>query len=52
MPKPQNPKVFLDYTIGAKAAGRVVIELFMDVTPKTAENFRGLCSGKNFSLTF
>jgi len=27
-------------------AGRVVFELFTDLTPKTAENFRGLCTGE------
>ena len=41
----KNPHVFLDITIGTKAAGRVVIELFKDLTPFTVENFRGLCSG-------
>ncbi|MDM8543302.1 peptidylprolyl isomerase [Desulfococcaceae bacterium HSG9] len=39
-----NPKVFLDVQIGEEAAGRIVIELFADVTPKTAENFRQLCT--------
>ena len=43
---PKNVKVFMDFTIGSKAAGRVVFELFSDITPKTAENFRGLCTGK------
>ena len=38
-------KVFLDIVIGNKAIGRIDIELFFDVTPKTAENFRGLCTG-------
>ena len=42
---PKYPKVFLDITIGPKAAGRIVIELFTDLTPFTAENFRGLCTG-------
>lgn len=43
---PKNSKVFMDFTIGSKAAGRVVFELFYDITPLTAENFRGLCTGE------
>ncbi|KAL5788808.1 hypothetical protein ACOSP7_005757 [Xanthoceras sorbifolium] len=41
-----NPRVFFDLTIGGQPAGRVVMELFADVTPKTAENFRALCTGE------
>ncbi|CAE7788258.1 CYP [Symbiodinium sp. KB8] len=41
-----NPRVFFDITIGGKKAGRVVFELFNDVVPKTAENFRQLCTGE------
>eukprot|EP01031_Cornospumella_fuschlensis_P014725 gene14725-17994_t len=35
-----NPVVFFDVSIGGVAAGRIRIELFADVCPKTAENFR------------
>ncbi|PVU95126.1 hypothetical protein BB561_002020 [Smittium simulii] len=35
-----NPVVFLDVTISGKAVGRLKMELFADVVPKTAENFR------------
>ena len=42
----RNPRVFMDMKIGAEAAGRVVIELFPDVVPRTAENFRALCTGE------
>jgi len=40
------PQVYLDVTIGTKPAGRITFELFTDLTPKTAENFRGLCTGE------
>jgi len=40
-----NPKVFFDVNIGGNKAGRITFELFADVTPKTAENFRTLCVG-------
>lgn len=42
--KPQNPQVYFDITIGKKEAGRVTIMLRADVVPKTAENFRKLCT--------
>jgi len=35
-----NPQVFFDISIGGKDAGRITFELFADVVPKTAENFR------------
>jgi peptidylprolyl isomerase len=41
-----NPKVFFDMSIGGAPAGRIVMELFSDVVPKTAENFRALCTGE------
>lgn len=41
-----NQKVYLDIIAGTTALGRVDIELFYDITPKTAENFRGLCTGE------
>merc|ERR1712125_41977 len=41
-----NPKVYFDMTIGGAAAGRIVMELRADVVPKTAENFRALCTGE------
>lgn len=41
-----NPRVFFDLTIGGAPAGRVVMELFADSVPKTAENFRALCTGE------
>lgn len=41
-----NPRVYFDISIGDKPAGRVTFELFADVVPKTAENFRALCTGE------
>ena len=41
-----NPKVFFDILIGKAKAGRVVMELFADKVPRTAENFRCLCTGE------
>jgi hypothetical protein len=43
-----NPKVFFDMSADGAALGRVVMELRADIVPKTAENFRALCS--NFSI--
>ena len=41
-----NPKVFFDISIGGKDSGRLTFELYADKTPKTAENFRALCTGE------
>ena len=40
------PKVFFDMSVASRSAGRVVMELRSDVVPKTAENFRQLCTGE------
>lgn len=55
-----NPKVFFDVSVGGSNIGRIEMEviqnlnvffiffqLFADVVPKTAENFRALCTGIN-----
>ncbi|XP_073690392.1 uncharacterized protein [Garra rufa] len=39
-----NPVVFFDITIDDEDAGRIVMELFAHIVPKTAENFRALCT--------
>ncbi|ORX48510.1 hypothetical protein DM01DRAFT_1368154 [Hesseltinella vesiculosa] len=41
-----NPKVFFEVSAGGSALGRIVMELRPDVVPKTAENFRALCTGE------
>ena len=42
---PNNPKVFFDIEVDGEFLGRVIFQLFADVCPKTAENFRALCVG-------
>ncbi|MEU9305297.1 peptidylprolyl isomerase [Streptomyces sp. NPDC048269] len=37
--------VYFDITINGEAAGRIVFNLFDDVVPKTAQNFRELATG-------
>ncbi|KAH7726153.1 Peptidyl-prolyl cis-trans isomerase 1 [Aphelenchoides avenae] len=39
-------RCFLDVTIDGELEGRIVIELFDEITPKTAENFINLCTGQ------
>ncbi|XP_024018859.1 peptidyl-prolyl cis-trans isomerase CYP63 isoform X2 [Morus notabilis] len=46
MSKKKNLCVFLDVSINGDPAERIVIELFADVVPRTAENFRALCTGE------
>mmetsp|Transcript_7400 Transcript_7400/g.8990 ORF Transcript_7400/g.8990 Transcript_7400/m.8990 type:complete len:220 (+) Transcript_7400:48-707(+) len=47
-PKPgaELPKVFFDMEIGGTPAGRIEFLLRSDHVPKTAENFRALCTGE------
>jgi peptidyl-prolyl isomerase F (cyclophilin D) len=44
--KPMLPRCFLDISADGKPMGRIVVELRSDVVPKTAENFRALCTGE------
>ena len=44
--KGDNPHVFFDIKHGDEPLGRVVMQLYKDITPKTAENFRCLCTGE------
>uniref|UniRef100_A0A7N0UEY1 peptidylprolyl isomerase n=2 Tax=Kalanchoe fedtschenkoi TaxID=63787 RepID=A0A7N0UEY1_KALFE len=46
MSKKKNPVVYFDISIDGDQPERVSMELFADVVPKTAENFRALCTGE------
>jgi len=39
-------KVFFDMEVGGEDVGRITFELREDIVPKTAENFRALCTGE------
>jgi peptidyl-prolyl isomerase D len=43
---PLRPRVFFDLAVGTKPVGRIVMELYSDLVPQTAENFRALCTGE------
>lgn len=42
----KRSKVFFDLFCDGKSVGKLKFELFNDVVPKTAENFRALCTGE------
>ncbi|KAK8543560.1 hypothetical protein V6N13_076364 [Hibiscus sabdariffa] len=46
MEKKKNPLIFMDVSIDGDPFERMIFELFPDVAPKTAENFRALCTGE------
>ena len=41
-----NFAVFLDISIAGSSVGRIKLELFADVAPRCAENFRQFCTGE------
>jgi peptidylprolyl isomerase len=41
-----NPVVFFDMSVGGQSVGKIEMELYNDTVPKTAENFRALCTGE------
>ncbi|MEV7414561.1 peptidylprolyl isomerase [Streptomyces sp. NPDC089919] len=42
-----SDNVFFDITINGEPAGRIVFQLFDEVVPKTAQNFRELATGQH-----
>ena len=44
--KGDNPHVYFVMKQGDEDLGRIVMQLYSDITPKTAENFRALCTGE------
>ncbi|XP_028174805.1 peptidyl-prolyl cis-trans isomerase isoform X2 [Ostrinia furnacalis] len=42
--KKRNPQVYFDISVGKQEIGRIIMMLRADVVPKTAENFRALCT--------
>ncbi|KAL7889084.1 hypothetical protein AOLI_G00040580 [Acnodon oligacanthus] len=41
-----NPLVFFSVAVDGDVIGKITMELFSNIVPKTAENFRALCTGE------
>jgi peptidylprolyl isomerase len=41
--------VFFDINIGGQTIGKIIMELYKDITPKSAENFHALCTGEKIT---
>lgn len=46
-----HSRCFFDIEFNKNTVGRIVMELYNDLCPKTANNFRSLCTGKNINLS-
>lgn len=47
-----NPLVYLDISVGQTYTGRLVVELFANVVPRTAHNFLRLCRSSPEALSY
>ena len=47
----QRSLTYFDITVGGRPAGRVVFQLYDDIVPKTAENFRAYVTSYSFILS-
>jgi peptidylprolyl isomerase len=45
-PSKNNPYVYFDVSAGEEPMGRIVMQIYKDIVPKTAENFRCLITGE------
>ncbi len=45
-----GPRVFMDVSFAGGAPRRIEFKLYSSVVPKTAENFRSLCTGAYWPL--
>ena len=43
---PDNPVCFFDVALAGEPLGRIKMELYPKLVPKTAENFRQFCTGE------
>ncbi|XP_054780798.1 peptidyl-prolyl cis-trans isomerase CYP95-like isoform X2 [Prosopis cineraria] len=46
MEEKKHPRVFMDISIHNKRVGKLIFELFDEIFPYAAENFRALCTGE------